>query len=391
MKRIFISYAREDRATARKLYWDLRIRGLEPWIDTEDLLPGEDWKQAIEAALQQSRFVIVLLSRHSTTKKGYVQKEIRDALSLLDLLPHNAIFIIPVRVEPCSVSHPRLASLHWVDLFPSYETALAKILKSVGRSENPAVFNLGADDRPSEERETLSVRDLAAVFTAVADFNKQEAARNAIVELFEAESDRVEEDPPEPPRPSFARMRRELANIGRKFKLPTGELVEGLIGFEALTTYYQSVMVITSAMFRDLNVSDVEGDEQLEPAVLEARLLKSLKQGGGEKGRQLEWLFGVLARFMAVHVANVRRDSEATVPNPVEELRSAMFLETDLDLDFLGHAVKRLGIGLDQLQDLEARWMSAGRPKGYLALLRTVIAARRNVDDSQDGLEGETA
>src|SRR4029079_10639572 len=137
-----------------------------------------------------------------------------------------------------------------------------------------------------------------------------------------------------------------------------------------------------SAMFRDLNVSDVEGDEQLEPAVLEARLLKNLKQGGGEKGRQLEWLFGVLARFMAAHIANVRRDSEATVPNPVEELRCAMLPETDMDLDLVGHAVKRLGIELDQLQDLEAKWVSAGRAKGYLAFLRKMIAARKNADDS---------
>lgn len=38
--RLFLSYAREDSAAARKLYEELSARGLNVWLDREALRPG---------------------------------------------------------------------------------------------------------------------------------------------------------------------------------------------------------------------------------------------------------------------------------------------------------------------------------------------------------------
>jgi len=39
--KIFLSYAREDMGMAKQLYNDLKRYGLDVWLDTESLLPGD--------------------------------------------------------------------------------------------------------------------------------------------------------------------------------------------------------------------------------------------------------------------------------------------------------------------------------------------------------------
>jgi len=70
---VFICYCREDLGIAKKLYVDLKNAGLEPWLDTEDLLPGQLWKTAIDKAIRESSYFLVLLSFNSVTKeKGFI-------------------------------------------------------------------------------------------------------------------------------------------------------------------------------------------------------------------------------------------------------------------------------------------------------------------------------
>jgi hypothetical protein len=125
--KVFISYAREDATAARRLCDELRHMGVEPWLDTERLLPGQRWKREIDSALQTSDYIVVLLSSHSTMKRGFVQKEVRKALDLLDQVPDSQIFLIPLRLDDCRPDHDRLNDLQWVDLFPAWEEGIRKI------------------------------------------------------------------------------------------------------------------------------------------------------------------------------------------------------------------------------------------------------------------------
>jgi TIR domain len=153
MPEVFINYAREDHYTAKRLYRDLRSEGIDAWIDSENLLPGSNWKSEIKQALRESRYALVLLSQHSTTKRGFVQKEIRDALEIMDEFPESEIFLIPVRLEECKPTHYQLSNLHWVDLFPSYDRGLATILRTLSRKQiiyagNKQIVSLIQENNP---------------------------------------------------------------------------------------------------------------------------------------------------------------------------------------------------------------------------------------------------
>jgi hypothetical protein len=131
--KIFISYAHseEDSKIALRLYNELKKYEVEPWLDSECIPAGCEWKIEINEAIQQSNFFIAILSFNSVDKKGYVQKELREAISKLDEYPPNSIFIIPVRINPCDPKHPKLKELQWVDMFDDWTKGFEKIISSL--------------------------------------------------------------------------------------------------------------------------------------------------------------------------------------------------------------------------------------------------------------------
>lgn len=132
MGKIFISYAHEDIETAKRLYFDLKRLNVDSWLDKEDLLPGQDWENTIHRVIKESSHVLFLISRDSVNKRGFIQKELRQALDVLQEFPPDQIFIIPCRLDDTNPPHEMLAKLHWVDLFPTYEDGLSRIFKSLG-------------------------------------------------------------------------------------------------------------------------------------------------------------------------------------------------------------------------------------------------------------------
>ncbi len=54
------------------------------------------------------------------------------ALEELNRIPEGEVFIIPVRLEDVIVVNESLEDLHRVDLFPTYEKGLEKILRGLG-------------------------------------------------------------------------------------------------------------------------------------------------------------------------------------------------------------------------------------------------------------------
>lgn len=146
-RRVFLSYAREDTDTAEKVYRDLTKAGLDVWFDKHSLLPGQKWKLEILKAIKESAYFVALLSSQSVSKKGYVQKEVKEALEVLDEYPESDIFIIPVRIDDCNPTNPKLKELQWVDLFPSFEEGIKKIFRSI----KPEFFAKRIDARENLE------------------------------------------------------------------------------------------------------------------------------------------------------------------------------------------------------------------------------------------------
>jgi hypothetical protein len=129
---VFIAYASEDKAEARKLYSGLEGHGLAPWMDEKKLLPGQNWPRAIERAIQISDYVIVCFSRRSAGKRGFFQSELRYALDVAACVPLDEIFLLPVRLSDCDVPFEIARRTQYIDLFPDWDTgvtALANVMK----------------------------------------------------------------------------------------------------------------------------------------------------------------------------------------------------------------------------------------------------------------------
>src|ERR1044072_2307797 len=114
--RVFLCHSSDDKVAVRNLYHRLSADGYSPWLDEEELLPGQEWEDELPKAVRRSDIVIVCLSAGSITKTGYVQKEIKFALDVADEQPQGTMFIIPLKLEPCDVPG-RLLRWHWVNLF----------------------------------------------------------------------------------------------------------------------------------------------------------------------------------------------------------------------------------------------------------------------------------
>lgn len=125
----FLSYAREDSEKAQSIYNFLINQGIEIWFDQESLLPGAKWKIEINKAIRNSRYFLVLLSENSVSKKGFVQKEIKEAIEILKEYPDDEIYIIPIRLDNCHPSNELLLDLNWIDLFEDYTRAMDRLVQ----------------------------------------------------------------------------------------------------------------------------------------------------------------------------------------------------------------------------------------------------------------------
>jgi formylglycine-generating enzyme required for sulfatase activity len=125
---IFISYAREDQEKAREIYRRLAEQGYKPWLDEEDLLPGQNFRLVIEKSLTGSDFVIICLSCTSVAKRSFFQREIKHALDKLEEMLPEDIFVIPARLDECEMPD-ELKDRHWVNLFE--ERGWQKLFKAL--------------------------------------------------------------------------------------------------------------------------------------------------------------------------------------------------------------------------------------------------------------------
>jgi hypothetical protein len=113
---VFISYSSEDRELALKYYDLLAQEGTSPWMDVKKLLPGQNWDAEIEKALSDAHVVILLLSKRSVSKRGFVQREANEAIERLRYKQPTDIYVIPLLLEPCDVPDQIARRLQYVDL-----------------------------------------------------------------------------------------------------------------------------------------------------------------------------------------------------------------------------------------------------------------------------------
>ena len=112
---VFISHAREDREIAEKLFDFLSSNRYDPWMDKKKILPGQTWDLEITSALDKADYIILVFSKISVSKRGYVQKEFSDALRYCEEKLDSDIFIIPCKIDDCEIPK-KFQKYQWVEL-----------------------------------------------------------------------------------------------------------------------------------------------------------------------------------------------------------------------------------------------------------------------------------
>lgn len=114
---VFLSHNSKDKPAVRELAEALRERGVIVWLDEDELRPGLNWQNLIEAGIRQSASVAVLIG-----KDGLGPWENEEMQGALIHAVKGGTPVIPV-VLPDAPSQPELplflGTRTWVDLRPA--------------------------------------------------------------------------------------------------------------------------------------------------------------------------------------------------------------------------------------------------------------------------------
>jgi len=138
--KLFICYAKEDEEKAQSIYSEFKKERFFPWMDSppslyinEGLTPGEDFNSTIRKEIKEADYFIALLSNSSIRKKGYVQREYRMALDIMNEMPIDRIYFLPILIEKCEipdilVGNIYLKDIQWYELYNNSTESLIKFI-----------------------------------------------------------------------------------------------------------------------------------------------------------------------------------------------------------------------------------------------------------------------
>ena len=146
--KVFICVDDDDAAHGKKLYHDLKNQeGIVPFLEQEDLLPGQHRENTVNKAIRDSDYFIAMLSSRSVGKRGFIQKKLKAGLREFETFADADVFILPVRLDDCELPDP-LAALTPVDFepYPEFLDKILRILKARERQpvDDPASGTAGS-------------------------------------------------------------------------------------------------------------------------------------------------------------------------------------------------------------------------------------------------------
>ncbi len=131
MERIFISYDRDDQAVAQSIYDDLLGRpDIDPWLDVKRLKIVRFDPECLKL-IEQSSYVLALVSPASVTSTGFVAKEWDHAIA-------KQRRVLPFLLDAAVEDDPQTAhvlrefdAISWVRGYESLKEGLRKVLREI--------------------------------------------------------------------------------------------------------------------------------------------------------------------------------------------------------------------------------------------------------------------
>jgi hypothetical protein len=179
---VFISYSQKDCPQAEAICAKLEEQGLRCWIAPRNILPGEDWAEAIIRALNSCRAVVVIFSE-GANESPQVKREVQRAFE-------KKLTVMPFRIEDV-MPNPGLeyymGGVHWLDaltrpLDPHIEK-LALLLKSYIGTTAPPQDTPTVSLPPGVAAGTAQAAGTPAEVDSVIQESRKDAADNTGVPL----------------------------------------------------------------------------------------------------------------------------------------------------------------------------------------------------------------
>jgi len=122
---VFISYSRLDKQFVDKLADDLRQRGIDVWIDVENIMPGTDWQREIEKGLKSATASIFVISKNSVKSKWTLS----EFVAMMQLNK----FVFPVIIEDVDPAElpEQIRNIQWADFTESYDDGITELLRGL--------------------------------------------------------------------------------------------------------------------------------------------------------------------------------------------------------------------------------------------------------------------
>lgn len=153
---VFVSYARSDREPVQAIVRELESQGVKTWVDSANLLAGEDWRSSIESALRSAKALLVFISPESMRSTWTVAEFRHAAVAGAKIIP-----VLLRQTDPGEMP-PDLARIQWIDVarYPQQDAAKLvadEIVKILAAISGPTV-----GDQIGEEQQQGLAKALAA-------------------------------------------------------------------------------------------------------------------------------------------------------------------------------------------------------------------------------------
>ena len=124
---VFLSHSSKDKVIADAICAKLEAEKIRCWMAPRDILPGEEWAEAILRGLDSCRVMILVFSA-SANSSAQVKREVEHAFN-------NELVVVPFRIEDVQPTRSLkfyLSSVHWLDaLTEPLERHIAKLVPRV--------------------------------------------------------------------------------------------------------------------------------------------------------------------------------------------------------------------------------------------------------------------
>ncbi len=133
---IFMAYSHEDRESVKAVYHALKLGGYRPWMDEENLIPGQKLHEQLDNAILDSPVILLFISKPEDIHRGLFASEINKIInSIKELGVGKHRTIIPILLE--NIEPPILKTWRWIPLFlpDGIERLLAEINQALSDND----------------------------------------------------------------------------------------------------------------------------------------------------------------------------------------------------------------------------------------------------------------